>query len=333
MDRRTVFLSAFLGLVPRLYFAAQAPTNDVIQLGHSAVIFATGGNIYTQQYYFNYTPAIGLPLALIDHLQPFAIWWHVFLMGVSLANGLLLIRLNNPRAFILYWLNPAIILFDSYTGQFETVAMLFLLIALIDEHQTFGGGTLSLIVKHVTLPLTWALFVYRKGVRRAAWWLVTALALFVATFIPYLPGGAPDIAQRVFLYGSWNNYGFGNPLLFFAMIALLPMLARALQFDLIDGLLFCALGQVVFMYGFGSNNIYPALLIASIRPTRWLIPLSAAYVLLVSPWTQLETNPPNTNNVFFVIAGLWLVAQIATRQRLPDCTNVRLYGTRVLKGT
>lgn len=332
MTRLTVALIIALGFSLRAYFALLPPPLDAANFAVSASIFAHGLNIYTSQPFYNYSPLLGIPLALVTQLPlPFAVAWRLFLSCVSLVNGLLITRLSKrPQlVFTAYWLCPATILYDGYSGQFESLAVLPLLIALAYQRWTFPGGASGLIVKHVTLPLTWALFVYRTTPKRAALWLVAALALFALTFTPYLPAGLDDIVRRVLLYHSWGGYGFGSPVLFYAAIAVAPFAARRLGLDLIDGLVLCAVVQVVTTYGMGSNNIYPLMALGFIRPSRWLVPLCAVYVLLVNPWHPLEmAQPINTNNALWLVCLAWLAVMVSSRVRLPSAKD---FGVQLAK--
>ena len=145
--------------------------------------------------------------------------------------------------------------------------------------------------------------------------MVAALAIFALTFTPYVRDSYQRIVDRVLLYHSWGGYGFGSGPLFYVAIAVLPFLARRLGLDVLDGLLFCAVGQMVFIYGAGSNNIYPVFALGFIRPSNWLIPLGVVYVLLVAPWTALEIPVPNTNNFLWILCLGWFIWMIFVKSR------------------
>lgn len=273
--RLTLALVFTIGLLLRAYFAATPYIVDVQNFERSAAIFAQGGNIYTEQYFFNYSPVLALPLVIARAAPlPFFLSWRLLISLISAVNGILIARLSRSpaRVFMLWWLNPAVIILDGYYGQTEAFAMLPLLAAVCwSNYRTFIGGTLALLVKHLTLPLVWCLFIYRTNVKRAAWWMVAALAIFMATFIPYLPDGAVRIVTRVFLYNSWGGYGFGSTPLFIAAIVSLPFIARWLRMDVIDALLLTALGQLTFAYGASLSHLYLVLALGAVRPSRWLI--------------------------------------------------------------
>lgn len=128
--RGVIGLAFVIGLALRLYVAAGPNVYDVMNFETSATIFAQGGNIYTEQYYYNYSPALALPLLIARAMPlPFPLAWRLLLSLVSTVNGLLIARLSRRPAFIFlaFWLNPAVIMLDGYWGQTEALAMLPLL--------------------------------------------------------------------------------------------------------------------------------------------------------------------------------------------------------------
>ena len=319
------------GLAFRLFFAASYhDPYDLIQFERSASIFLHGGNIYVQQYYYNYSPLIGIPLALIRLSPlPFDFGWRAFLSIVSLFNGLLVYRISQkPLYFCLYWLNPAVILYDGYLGQFEALAVLPILLALYHKKGTWILGTLAIVIKHSTLFGVWTLFVYKAGVKRAAFWLAATVAVFALTFVPYLPDGLNGIVNRVLLYKSWAGYGFGSSLLFWAMMPLIPFAAKALRLDLWDAILLSLLATLAFAYGAGADLFAMIFPLAFVRPTRWLMPLTGAVLLLIAPWTRLEMAEPfNTVNLLWVVALLWMAVWSFSRLKLPNAQSLQMETT------
>ena len=133
MTRLIVALVFALGLMLRVYFAATVHgIVDVTNFARSADIFAHGGNIYVEQFYFNYTGILALPLVLARAVPlPFDFSWRLLLSLISAGNGILIARLSRRPAyvFIAFWLNPAVIYLDGYYGQTEALCMLPLLAA------------------------------------------------------------------------------------------------------------------------------------------------------------------------------------------------------------
>lgn len=310
-----------IGLALRLYVAACYPGGyDLIQLERSASIFVRGGNIYVEQFYFNYSPAIGLPLSAAYAAPfPFRFTWRLLINLVSLVNGLLVARLTKRLAmtFLLYWLNPALIIADGWTGQFEQMALLPLLFAL-NSGLTFAGGVLAVLIKHLLAPLTWCLYVYRTTPRRAVLWCIVVSALFLASFLPYLPDGAARIVERVLLYRSTGGYGFGSAALFAVTVAALPFVAQRLRLAPPDALLFCALGQIVTMPGMGSQYFTLVFVLGMLRPARWLVPLSALWLLFNSPWIPIPgmISGFNVNNLPGLVCVGWFCSILWNRREV-----------------
>lgn len=309
MKRSTLILIIVAGVALRLVLAAvYHGLYDLVQFERSASIFAHGGNIYVEQFYYNYSPLIGLPLVLVRSLPlPFDFGWRALLSVASLVNGLLIYRISRkPLYFILYWLNPAVMLYDGYAGQFEALAVLPILLALYHKKGTWILGTLAIVIKHSTLFGVWTLFVYKVGARRAAFWLAATVAIFTLTFVPYLPDGLNGIVSRVLLYKSWAGYGFGSSLLFWTVMPFIPFAAKALRLDLFDAMLLSLLSTLVFAYGAGADLFAMIFPLAFLRPSRWLVPLTVAALLLISPLTHLEmATPINTNNLLWIIVTAW----------------------------
>jgi hypothetical protein len=322
---RALWLVALVGLTLRLFVLLLTPDvyGDVQRFAQSAAIFARGGNIFVEQYYWNYTPAYGVllvPLRLVP--LPFNITLRLFLSGVCFVNACLAARLSRQprRTFILYWLNPVFMLLDAWQGQFEQVALLAALLALCSRRPSriWLGGLLALLIKHLTLPLTWCLYLYgARRWQRAVLWMVAALALFALSFAPYLPNGVYRIVTRVLLYhGVGPVYGLGSPVLFYAALVLLPLVARRFRLDVIDGLLFTALGQMVFIYGIAFNYFTPTLALAMIRPTTWGMLLTLVLSMgLAAPLVGL--SDPSA----LYLAALWGLTALGLAGMIRRCLH------------
>lgn len=296
LDTIALILVTLVGFALRMYFVSTYHEfGDLVRFGQTAAIMARGGNIYVEQYYYNYSPLYGLFLGALYHVPLFRFDFvlRLFLSCITLANAVLASRIaGTPRVFVLYWLNPVFMLYEAYAGQFEQVALLPILLALYaPASRAFWLGALALLIKHITLPLVWALYVIKTDKPlRSALWMIAALALFAVSFAPYLPDGLNGIVSRVLLYRTpGQSYGFGSSALFYAAIVILPFVARALKLDIVDTLTFVVLGQLLFMPFASSNYFVLALGIGLLRPRWWLVPLGVVMLLLFSPWTSLET--------------------------------------------
>lgn len=128
--RRTL-LGVGLGLGLRLLLIALvAPSLDVLNFEASARIFARGGNIFAEQYYWNYSPALGLLIAPLTALPPpYALAHRLLLTGFEAATALAIGRWKGRSTALAYWLNPATALLVATPGQFEMAALLPLVLA------------------------------------------------------------------------------------------------------------------------------------------------------------------------------------------------------------
>ena len=115
-------------------------------------------------------------------------------------------------------------------------------------------------------------------------------AVFLATFIPFLPDGAERIVTRVFLYQSWaGRYGFSlflpvgvSAALFYGAMLTLPLLAQRWRLDERDTLILQTLGFFTFVHG-ASMHVFTLLMVAlALRPTRAYGLLTLAVLLSVT---------------------------------------------------
>lgn len=322
MMKRLLFI-IILGFAPRLLLAYVYPgQGDVANFAQSAAIFARGGNIYVEQFHYNYSPLLGLPLVFVNTLPlPFGFAWRLFLSIISLINAALIARHSQRKAlvFTLYWLNPAFIFFEGYRGQFEPLVVLPLLLALYHKRGGFWPGSVTLLMKHSSLFGVWTLFVYRVGTKRAIGWMVAGLAIFALSLALYLPDGLPNIINRVLLYKSWEGYGFGSSLLFWLVMPFTPFVAHWLKLDLPDALLFSLLSTLVFAYGANVDLFAMLIPFAYVKLERWgwyAAPLSVIAAVIVAPWSRLDVPEPNPANWLWIIAFAWFIQWILKHSKV-----------------
>lgn len=315
MRRRYVAIALVFaaGLLLRLYFVSWPPTADMVNFQRSAEIFRAGGNIFTEQFWFNYSPLISVLLAPLSG-PSFALAWRLVLSLGTFAAVLLLWRASGKvELFALAWLNPAMIFWDWW-GSHDVLCLIPILAAVAyrwRDARLFAACAVAVLVKHNVVFLAWALLVYEVGWRRAALWMVGILAIFAGSFIPYLPAGAQRIVTRVLLYQSWGGYGFA--------IALSPLAARALFFggmvlvplkrpaSALQGLKRAILAQTLLIYGSSFNA--PALLLLTAGSRRLYAALSIVLALLLNPFVQMQFAQPNTWNAAWAVATVWAVTQ------------------------
>lgn len=126
---RVAFL---IGLALRLALACFTPGNyDMRSYEIVASIMQRGGNVYAATPRYNYSPLWAYILRSLSYIGPVHITARVFLSLVDMGNALLIRRMWGLTAGTCYALNPAVIVLVGYGGQFETLACLPLLIALV----------------------------------------------------------------------------------------------------------------------------------------------------------------------------------------------------------
>jgi len=325
-----------IGLSLRLILAIYTPGNlDQQNFIISAQILRSGANIYNETPYYNYTPIWGGILALLSLLNiHLPILVRLTLIAADMANSWLISRTISVKAAIIYLLNPVSIILVGYHGQFETLAMLPLLLSawLIHRGKPAQGmiwllGTLALIIKHIVLFHVWALFIWIAGTRRAFFWYVGALIVFVLSFSPFLPDGIPGIVQHVLLYRS--TYRFGTawflppPLdlaLFVCGMSILPLMLR--ERSLSELLEWISVLLLVLIPAIGQQYFLLPLLTARCRSIGyWVFTFSATLFLLASPdglrlpWLSAVWWPTWLAAVFWLIE-LFIKSPTSPRYRV-----------------
>jgi len=186
---------------------------------------AEGRNLWTETDYHFFPPwawLLGGFEALARRGADFAAVQRVFLTLVDAGIAALLHRLSpripgalSPRtAALSYLANPVSVFVVSIQGQFDGLALAFLVAAVLVSVRRNGSETvpagillgLSIAAKQVTLfhPLLWL-----RG-RRGAASVAIAYALPIATLLPYA-GSAREIAKSLLVYYSVpRSYGLSE---------------------------------------------------------------------------------------------------------------------------
>lgn len=289
-----------VGLMLRLAHLTDPPGDDIVNFEVTAGIARQGANIYVEQFFYNYSPLIAQIVRFVP--EPFTVSLRLLLSISDLLVAIMICLLASPGgrlpAFAAYWCNPAIILIASNSGQFETLALLPFLAAILlarlrkNSVAVWTLCVLSIMVKHVVVFQVWALFVALWGWRRATLRMVAALAIFAISFAPYLPDGYARIIERVLLYSSWTGrYGLGfilpesvNAILLYGVLLLLPVVGIRLRYTLDEILSLSFLGFPVFTHGMTQKLLIPTLAWLSIKPgTAWFVITLGAALTMILP--------------------------------------------------
>ena len=238
-------------------------------------------------------------------------------------------KIPAERAALFFYLNPVSFLLTGYHGQFENLAVLFLLIGVWGYERfkdntkiawLWAFSTLGLLVKHNIIYETLAALNYsvrRKWVRAALF--LASCALFFAVFLPYWKEGREQIIRNVFLYSSYQiDWGVSTffraawlKYFFIAALFVYPLTLRSK--DLVQRLLLCALFFLVFTTGFGNQYLILPVALAALRPSKgFLIYSAAATLFLLGDQKNLDIHAFSwipLNLVWFAAAYWWLREQ------------------------
>ncbi|MGC9031739.1 MAG: hypothetical protein ACP5H7_03195, partial [Minisyncoccia bacterium] len=217
----------FFGLFWRFILIFSPITFDLRQFVYDMELFLKNQNIYLKQNYYNYTPIyyyiLGL-LALLNQkifLIPNFILIRFFLLIVDgfifiLLKKILEIKNENPALVGFFFLNPLIFITSIHHGQFDNLAILFLLLAYYfniknDNYlKQFLFLTLSILIKHIILiPILFSFFTFFRKKKAFISFLVSSV-IFFFSFIPYIFTASNKIVNNVFNYQANKTvYGIG----------------------------------------------------------------------------------------------------------------------------
>jgi hypothetical protein len=320
MDKqRTLIVCFAVALLLRLLLAFTSPGNfDTSSYIEVARILQQGANVYAETARYNYSP---LWFNLI-HLFAWAdvaflpLIARAFLSLIDMANVALVWKLAGWKAALFYAFSPAVILIVGHQGQFETLSLLPLLLAVTtkDKRLIFALGALAVLVKHNSVFLVWVLFVHTVGFKRAALWMVASAALFLLSFAPYLPDGAEGIVRNVFRYNGIPDGGIAMLLpasiispLFYALMLIAPLGMRSLA--LRRALALTTVLQLTFMPAIAMQYfLMPVLLLALAQDYK----LSLSVSLTAALYVLLERSDPAY--LVIVLTTGCLLWQITTTQ-------------------
>lgn len=259
-----IFISALItGLFLRLYLAWSYHGNfdqDSYDIVRELVLNDKNPYAYTARY--NYSPLWFWILDFLGNLNyvfggEFSVWVRSFLTLVDVATAFLIYQLTthnlrlNPRfTTLVFWLSPVSILITGYHGQFDNLAILFLLCGLWagwqwKQRAVFAigaSGVAAILAKHSVF--LWAPFVLarrpQKLIIRLGWWGLTLL-IFLLSFVPYWNEGQEGIRNNVFAYSGIRGY-FGINSFFYPLL-LTPTITLMLKLLLV----FLTIAAIIFL--------------------------------------------------------------------------------------
>jgi hypothetical protein len=351
LSRRSALLIFVLTLVLRVAIAAQFPGNFDSQsflLVGDAVL--AGQNVYGVTDRYNYSPLWSYIVAALwrialPNASLFVLLLGLFAISVDVVTAIVLLRLARDRlgfspdrarhAALLFFANPVSVAVSCGHGQFDGLAILFLLAAISaalsprereGKRQVVFWLSLSLLVKHIAAfhPFLFLRSRHRRGLSLAG--LVIPYALFLLSFLPFLSGKA-GIVANVFLYPtrllgpkrqrpgglrSLLEFSRFSDQIFLAIfvvaIAAVLWWSRRLELPRASMILFLAL--LLFLPGFSPQYLVWPIALGSLYASPALALYSTIGALFhfgessAIPWPFTVTA-----HATWVAALLWLVAE------------------------
>jgi len=330
-DRRVLrwtfwLLAAAVAVAARLAVAGLGSNYDFASYTIVAKIVERGGNVYAETNRYNYGPIWFHLLHALRWLagrfdQPIVAFGYIlsgFLALVDLAIGAILLRRFGRVAALCFLFNPVSILISGYHRQFDALALLLGLLAVlafdrartVDEglddgrlgrRRWLGLGALgaSLVTKHVLFAFPFWLAVRQRRLRERLLVLLVPVGIFFVAFAPYVSGGLRGIVGNVFLYrGRLEN----------------PLLLGWLPAYVVDNYSFVLrlLSTLVFLgalavgaWLFKGKTAPRALLFYTVILVAFSPSVANQYLAIVVPFVSVYRNPPTV--LYTVTASLYLL--------------------------
>lgn len=287
-----IVLGFFIRLVVSYLPFLSVDVNNYYIVG---LIVRNQGNVYAQFHFYNYSPVWSYFVTALSYLYqltqiPFPFLVRGFLSLADMLNAYLVYRIalqlevKPLLALSLYSFNPAIILIVALQGQFDCLAVLPLLAAIVLNQKrprlfrTWLLGTLSILIKQITLFGVLTLFVYAAKTRWRSIPMILASGLvFLASLLPFRTA-SENLLSNVFGYiGADGYFGLAQWLpaafllpLFLLVNSAIPYIARfVLKKDVMAALLLSFVTFVVFAPGFFAHYLYLPLLAGVFSNAIW----------------------------------------------------------------
>jgi hypothetical protein len=232
MDQKTnhlrltwIWLIAVIGLGVCARFAITLAGHNYDYDSYRVVadLTAQGNNVYAGTTRYNYGPVWFNVIHLLNLLAGGnAVVFRWLLVGLLSAVDVGIFYILwwrfGKAAATMFLLNPVSIIITGYTNQFDNLAILVGLCAMLVFGDDFDRPVgrrkffgllllgLSLMTKHLFFIFPFWLAVKQKGIFQKILVLLVPVAVFLASFAPYWPAGGQGIIHNVFLYRSMQNH-------------------------------------------------------------------------------------------------------------------------------
>lgn len=214
-----IFLYLFVGISLRVGVATLGHNYDIESYIITARVVSEGDIVYYKTDRYNYGPAWFIILnqlskiaSLVGDSDYFRLIISIFLTLVDVAIFTLVLRRIPAYAAAIFLLNPISIIISGYHSQFDNLAILLGLIAILlyqkQNSPRYLAGLiffgLSLIVKHILIlfPI-WLFFREKKLTPKLL--SLSPIIMFMLSFIPFINKDITPIVTNVFSYSSKSN--------------------------------------------------------------------------------------------------------------------------------
>jgi hypothetical protein len=227
---RGLWAALAAGVAVRLWLATLGHNFDLESWLIAGQALRAGKNVYVETFRLPYGPLWAVVSAWALQVQGWLGWsgmgsFHVLIVSVlatsDVAIALLLARLWEPAAAIVFILCPVSCLITGYHSQIDTLAILFALWSWCVLARGEDGAPwrvpaagpllgLSLAVKHIALFLPlWVLLWRRWPLPARIAYGGIAYGVFLACFLPFslTPEGRAAVWDHVFLYRGLPGTG------------------------------------------------------------------------------------------------------------------------------
>jgi hypothetical protein len=211
-----------LGTAARFGIATRGHNFDFESYRVVADLMAQGQNVYANTPRYNYGPVWFKIIHVLDilagHDAKVFRWLLIGLLTAADAGiAFILWRRFGKLAATVFFLNPASIIITGYNNQFDNVAILMGLTAMLLIGDGFDrpvgrkktGGLilmgLSLMTKHSLFVLPFWLAIKQRGLLQKALVASIPVFIFLIGFAPYWQNGHQGIVDNVFKYRSMHN--------------------------------------------------------------------------------------------------------------------------------
>jgi hypothetical protein len=228
-----------LGVAARFGIAARGHNYDFESYRVVADLMAQGQNVYANTDRYNYGPVwfnVIYVLDLVAGRDPAVFRWLLtgLLTAADAGIAFILWRRFGKLAATVYFLNPASIIITGFNNQFDNVAILLGLAAMLligDEfdrpvgRKKMGGLFLlglSLMTKHSLFAFPFWLAIKQRGMFQKLLVVSVPVFIFLIGFAPYWQNGHQGIIDHVFKYRSMHNpilYNLLMPEMFYTVIS------------------------------------------------------------------------------------------------------------------